>query len=60
MEDFSSIIIIIYLILHSPAIIMLIIGLARLKTKPESAKTLLIISTIYFIIGGGICGSLLM
>lgn len=49
----------IYLILHSPAIIMLIVGLKRRKTKPESAKVLFIISGIYFLIGGGICGLLL-
>ncbi len=49
----------IYLILHSPAIIMLIVGLERRKTKPESAKVLFIISGIYFLIGGGICGLLL-
>ncbi|MDN5215813.1 hypothetical protein QQ020_27290 [Fulvivirgaceae bacterium BMA12] len=59
MEGILTMIIILYLIAHTPAIIMLIIGLRRLKTKPESAKTLLIIAGIYFLIGGGICGSLL-
>jgi hypothetical protein len=38
---------------------MLIVGLKRRKTKPESAKVLFIISGIYFLIGGGICGLLL-
>ncbi len=59
MEGILAMIIILYLIAHIPAIIMLIIGLRRLKSKPESAKKLLIIAGIYFLIGGGICGSLL-
>jgi hypothetical protein len=52
-------VIIIYLVFHSPAIIMLIIGLNRLKTRPENAKRLLIAAGIYFLIGAGICGALL-
>lgn len=48
-----------YLVLHIPAFILLIIGLFKLKAKPESAKKFLILSGIYFLIGGGICGSLL-
>jgi len=49
-----------YLLGHLPAIITLIIGLVRLKTKPESAKKFLIFSGIYFIVGGGICGAILV
>ncbi len=49
----------VYLVCHSPAIVMLAIGLRRLKTKPTSAKVLLIISGMYFLIGAGICGTLL-
>ena len=52
-------ILILYLLFHSPAIIMLIIGLNKRKTKPEASKKLLIIAGIYFIIGTGICGLLL-
>lgn len=59
MNGLLSLIIIIYLVCHSPAIIMLIIGLTRLKSKPENAKKLLIAAGIYFLIGGGICGALL-
>lgn len=59
MNGIGSLIIIIYLICHSPAILMLIVGLNRLKTKPESAKKLLIAAGIYFIIGAGICGAIL-
>ena len=54
-----ELIVIIYLIFHSPAIVTLIIGLIRLKNKPESAKKLLIFTWVYFLIGGGICGALL-
>jgi hypothetical protein len=59
MNGILSFIIIVYLICHSPAIILLIVGLNRLKTKPENAKKLLIIAGIYFLIGAGICGALL-
>ncbi len=52
-------IITIYIILHLPAIIMLIVGLQRRKTRPRSAKILLILASIYFLIGGGICGAIL-
>lgn len=53
------IVIFFYLMFHLPAIIMLIIGLRRLRTKPENAKKLLIAAGIYFLVGGGICGRLL-
>lgn len=59
MDGILSFIILIYLICHSPAIIMLIIGLTRLKSRPHNAKKLLIAAGIYFLIGGGICGALL-
>ena len=59
MNGILPLIIIIYLVCHTPAIIMLIIGLNRLKTRTENAKKLLFASGIYFLIGGGICGALL-
>ena len=59
MNGILPLIIIIYLVCHSPAIIMLIIGLTRLKSRPENAKKLLIAAGIYFLIGGGICGAIL-
>ena len=59
MKGILPLIIIIYLVCHIPAIIMLILGLKRLKTRPENAKKLLIAAGIYFLIGGGICGALL-
>ncbi|MBS1915464.1 MAG: hypothetical protein JST87_04255 [Bacteroidetes bacterium] len=40
-------------------IILLIMGLARLRSRPENAKKLLIAAAIFFIVGGGICGALL-
>lgn len=57
MENLLPIVIIIYLICHTPAIIMLILGLIRLKRRPENAKNLLIAAGIYFLIGAGICGA---
>lgn len=59
MEGILFLIIIIYLVCHIPAIILLILGLTRLKSRPENAKKLLIAAGIYFLIGGGICGALL-
>lgn len=59
MNGILPIVIIIYLVCHIPAIIMLVIGLNRLKTKPDNAKKLLIAAGIYFLIGAGICGAML-
>ena len=50
---------VIYLIFHTPAIVLLILGINRLKKKPEDARVLLIAAGIYFIIGAGICGSMM-
>ena len=59
MNGLLPLIVLIYLFCHIPAIVMLILGLKRLKDRPENAKKLLIAAGIYFIIGGGICGALL-
>ncbi len=58
MGGYGSFFLGLYLVLHLPAIIMLIIGLVLLKKKPKTAKVLLIIAGVYFLIGGGICGAL--
>lgn len=58
MTNIGSLILTIYLVCHLPAIIMLILGLSRLKSRPDNAKKLLIASGIYFLIGLGICGSM--
>jgi hypothetical protein len=50
---------VLYIIFHSPAIIMLIIGLNKRKSDPDKSSVLLIIAGIYFVIGGGICASML-
>jgi membrane-bound ClpP family serine protease len=59
MEGVLLLIIGIYLVCHIPAIILLILGLTRMKSRPENAKKLLIAAGIYFLIGAGVCGSLL-
>ena len=48
-----------YIALHSPAIVLLIIGLVRLKNKRKNARVFLIIAGIYFLIGAGVCGAML-
>jgi hypothetical protein len=52
-------VILLYLFFHTPAIIMLIIGLNKRESDPEKSKTLLILAGVYFVIGGGICASML-
>jgi hypothetical protein len=59
MEGIFVLVLIIYLVCHIPAIIMLIVGLVGLKSKPENAKKLLIAAGIYFLIGAGICGMMI-
>ncbi|HET6224831.1 MAG TPA: hypothetical protein VFF27_01035 [Bacteroidia bacterium] len=59
MEGLLFLFVLIYIICHIPAIVLLILGLVRLKSRPENAKKLLIAAGIYFIVGGGICGALL-
>lgn len=52
-------VILIFLIIAlSPAIIMTIVGLVIKKKNPKAAKILFIISTVYIIIGLGVCGIL--
>ncbi len=49
-----------YLVCHLPAIIALIIGLVKLKKKPDTAKKFLIFAGVYFLIGAGVCGSMMI
>ena len=55
----ASVILVFYLIAHSPAILLLLIGAFLRKRKPKTAKVLFIISGIYLLIGTGICGMIL-
>lgn len=40
-------------------LILTIIGLTRLKSRPENAKMLLIIAAVMLVIGVGVCGAIL-
>lgn len=40
-------------------LILIILGLTRLKSRPENAKTLLVISAVMLIVGAGFCGIIL-
>ncbi|MFK8006072.1 MAG: hypothetical protein AB8H03_06860 [Saprospiraceae bacterium] len=46
-------------IFWSIPIIILVVGLTRLKSRPKNAKTLIIIAGVWLVVGGGICGSML-
>jgi hypothetical protein len=45
----------IFLIIYSPAIILLIVGLVKLRKDPRVGKILLILAGLYVLIGAGIC-----
>ena len=49
----------IYLVLHLPAIMILVIGIFIRKTEPQNAKKMFIAAGVYFLIGAGLCGMLL-
>jgi hypothetical protein len=40
-------------------IILLIVGLVRIKSRPENAKKLLIAAGVLLLVGAGVCGALL-
>ena len=40
-------------------IILLIVGLVRIKSRPENAKKLLITAGVLLLVGAGVCGALL-
>lgn len=40
-------------------LVLIIVGLTRLKSKPENAKKLLIIAAIMLVVGIGFCGILM-
>jgi len=44
-----------FFILLTP-FVLLILGLIRLKKRPENAKTLLIVSGVWLLVGFGYCG----
>ena len=54
------VVIIAYLVLHSPAFIMLGISAWIKESKPQASKVLKIIAIVYFVIGTGACGAMLV
>jgi len=40
-------------------IILIIVGLVRIRSRPENAKKLLIVAGILLLVGAGVCGVLL-
>jgi len=41
-------------------IIMLVVGLFRLKTRPKNAKILIIIGGIWLLVAAGVCGAMMI
>ena len=60
LDSIVYLIMVIYFIAHLPAFIMLGIGIGIRKEKKTRSKNLIIGALIYFIVGGGICGSILL
>jgi hypothetical protein len=40
-------------------VILIIVGLVRIRSRPENAKKLLIVAGILLLVGAGVCGALL-
>jgi uncharacterized membrane protein YsdA (DUF1294 family) len=59
MNDMLFLIIMIYIICNIPAFILLGVGLHKRSKKDDRGTGYLIAAAVYFLIGGGICGSLL-
>lgn len=59
MDGLLLFIILVYLVLHIPAFILLIVVSVKRKKNPETAKKLFIAAGIYFLIGAGICGTIM-
>ncbi|BDD01063.1 hypothetical protein [Persicobacter psychrovividus] len=57
--NYLVLIILIYIFCHIPAIVLLILGFKARQDKPSRAMKYFIFAAIYFVIGTGICGSLL-
>lgn len=59
--DGSSILILLLLVALAwiIPIVMLIVGIARLKKRPKNAKMLIILAGIWLTIGLGFCGSMM-
>ncbi|MEL6657322.1 MAG: hypothetical protein AAFP77_15695 [Bacteroidota bacterium] len=58
-DGIFPIVVVAYLVLHSPAFILLGISAWIKETKPQASKVLKIIAIVYFVVGTGICGALL-
>ena len=57
--DMFGIFAIIFGIMFGPPLILLLIGLSRRKTNPDTAKKFYIAAVVYLIVSGGICASLM-
>jgi hypothetical protein len=59
MEGLGLFIMLCYLVTFGPPVLFLIIGLAIRSRNKNTAKILFILATVWFVIGGGICASVM-
>ncbi|MDX2361280.1 MAG: hypothetical protein QNK23_10770 [Crocinitomicaceae bacterium] len=59
MGDYTGVFIIAYFIAHVPAFVAVGVGFAIRKSNPKTSKGFFIFAAVYFVVGGGICGSIL-
>ena len=55
-QGLGTFIFLMVLVLNLPALVSVIIGALRWKTKPDSAKKYFIFAAIYLVVGWGFCG----
>lgn len=59
MDGIATLIISLFFITFAPPVIFLIIGLVKRNTNKDTAKVFFILAAAWFIIGGGICASMM-
>jgi hypothetical protein len=59
MEGLGLFIMLCYLVTFGPPVLFLIIGLATRSRNKNTAKIFFILATVWFVIGGGTCASIM-
>jgi len=59
MNGIGFLIVICFLITFGPPVLLFVMGVVRRNRNQDSAKILFIVAAVWFIVGGGICASIL-